>query len=491
MPVISMASEDVAETVPAKFRLTFENVGLPAGETMGLLGGTFLYDVNDWLTLGPGAYGALTGKRGGFITLGVASELRFPVADFLELNGGVFVGGGGGRGGYTLQGGGLMIRPHVGVVVDGGAWGRFGAGGSYVHFPNGVIHSYQPYISYEYPFRALIGAGWPETSASALQSGEEVAASESEFSVVYRYYQVPANLRNEVGFLQRPLGLLGVEWLRYAADDLFIKIESEGALGGRSNGYMQIFLGGGYRFRLTGSTAVKLSAALGVAGGGRVTTGGGLLLDAGASLQQELIDGLYVEVGGGYVDAPDGTFRATSINGKIGYRFSSPDVQEASVARSRLAGFNQRNMRIRVAHQSYLKGDPRWRNHHVDTNVNLLGLQADYFLSEMFYLSGQGIAAYRGEAGGYMTGLVGGGLHLALGNTPLFAEADILGGAAGGGGLDVAGGLVWQCNAGIGYQFANPYSLTLGGGYMAAPKGNFKAKVVSLSLNYRFNIFVR
>ncbi len=38
------------------------------------------------------------------------------------------------------------------------------------------------------------------------------------------------------------------------------------------------------------------------------------------------------------------------------------------------------------------------RTHRHDLSVDNLGLQADYFLAENFYLSGQGLAAYSGKA---------------------------------------------------------------------------------------------
>lgn len=478
-------------TTPAKLRLSFEEVTLPANEKMGLLGGTFLYDFSDWASAGPASYGALTGQRGGFITLGLAAELRKELWKNFEVNGGLFVGAGGGRGGYTLQGGGLMLRSHLGAEFKSLPWGNIGGGISYIDFPNGSIHSFQPYIAYEYPFTTLIANGWPNMQFGG-DADSSTASSESEFSVVYRTYKVPAGVLADNGQPQYPtINLLGVEWLRYLDDNLFVKIESEGAMGGKSKGYMQILLGGGYRFKVTDSTAVKLSTSLGVAGGGTVATGGGLLVDASLALQQHVSDSLFVELGGGYVYAPDGDFKATSINAKIGYQFSMPDIQGERVSIDTLADYSQHNMRMRLVHQTYLENDPRWRNHHSNLNVDLLGFQGDYFLNDKFYLSGQGISAYKGQAGGYMIGLVGGGGHLALFDSPLFVDLELLGGAAGGGGLDVGGGLVWQGNVGLGYQFSGPYSLTASYGRIQAVKGNFKAHVLGVSLAYNFAFFAR
>ena len=153
-----------------------------------------------------------------------------------------------------------------------------------------------------------------------------------------------------------------------------------------------------------------------------------------------------------------------------------------------LAGFEAEHMRVRMVNQRYLQDAPNWRNHHANLDVDLLGFQLDYFVNDWFFLSGQGIAAYKGQAGGYMTGLVGAGVHMPLAETPLFAEADVLGGAAGGGGLDVAGGLVWQADASLGWRFSDAYSLQASYGLMQATGGNFKARVISLSIGYYFSV---
>ena len=61
---------------PTVFKFTRETLTLPDSEKMGLLGGILLFDVNHSLRLGAGSFGAVRGSRGGFITLGVAAELR-------------------------------------------------------------------------------------------------------------------------------------------------------------------------------------------------------------------------------------------------------------------------------------------------------------------------------------------------------------------------------------------------------------------------------
>ncbi|WP_198507407.1 hypothetical protein [Mariprofundus ferrinatatus] len=485
-------SDQSIKPTAAKFRLTYESVTLPANEKMGFMGGGFLYDISDWFSIGPFAYGALTGQRGGFITLGGAAELKRELTDALELNSGLFVGAGGGRGGFQLSGGGLMLRYHAGVTLKTDHFGHFGVGVSYLDFPDGTIHSTQPYFAYEYPFNTLVGSGWDYSNEAESAPVGRAFQAEQELAPVFRTYRIPSGVLADNGAAQhRTIHLMGAEWNRYLDDNWFLRIESEGAMGGKSNGYMQILLGAGYRMEVLDGTWLKLSASAGVAGGGNVATGGGFIVDGVVSLQQRLSEHLYAEVSGGYVKVPETNFRAISLAGKIGYHFFTPDLGEETIPMSDLASFNGSRFRIRAAHQSYLKDAPNWRTHHANLNVNNLGIQLDAFLHENFFLTGQGLAAYSGKAGAYMTGLVGAGVHLPLFGSPLFIEAEGLIGAAGGGGMAVGGGLVWQGNAGLGYQLTDAHSMIAQYGYMAAPKGNFRARVLTLAFAYNFSLFTR
>lgn len=490
-PMSAKASESI-EPVPAKFRFTFEDVSLPANEKMGLLGTTLLFDTNDWLSLGVGAYGALSGQRGGFITLGGAAEASLPLHEYVEIASGVFVGAGGGHSGYTLSGGGLMLRFHAGARVKT-MLGDFGAGISYLDFPDGAIHSSQPYFSYEYPFYTILDSGWRELPPRSAGFMTASRMGEQELAPVYRHYIIPAGVLTDAGTPQhRYIDLMGIEWNRYIDDNWFIHVETEGAMRGKSNGYMQILFGGGFRYKLFDGTRLKLSSSVGVAGGGNVATGGGFIVDAVASLQQRLGEHLYAEFSGGFVRVPSTSFKATSIAGKLGYHFFTPDASDDNPREvAELSGFEAEHFRLRFGGQHYFKGAADWRTHHANLDVDLLGVQADWFVHPNIYLTGQGLAAATGMAGAYMTGLFGAGVHLPLFDLPLFIDAEGLAGAAGGGGMAVGGGLVWQTNAGFGYQFSDALAAIAQFGYIAAPRGTFRAKVATVSLAYSFSLFMK
>jgi hypothetical protein len=486
----SYAQQTYIKPSPTAIRMTYESLSLPGGENMGMLGGNLLVNVNDHLGLGVGAYGALRGERGGFITLGVEGELQQRINESWMSHAGLFVGAGGGHGSNALSGGGLMLRGDLGLTYQSKGYGNIGVGISHVRFPTGDITSTQPYIQYEYPFNSLLGAGWPE--APTLDRSirlDPVQASANEFALVGRHYKFASSAKRDDGQPQTSsMQLVGVEWLSYLNERWFLKMESEGAMGGENNGYMQILLGGGYRMPITRSTTLKIHATAGPAGGGGADTGGGLLLDAGLGLQQNISKNLAIELLAGGVTAPSHSFEALNLALKLNYQFGLPDVSSTPVSWNALGDFDTQQLRVRLANQTYFKADPNWRNRSINQEVSNLGVQVDYFLSPHLFITGQGLAAYAGDAGAYMTGEVGLGTQWDL-TQHWFIEGEGLVGAAGGGGLAVGGGLVAQANVSLGYRLSDALSIMATAGYIEAPRGDFKATVAGISLAYQFTGF--
>ncbi len=475
---------------PARWRLTSETLKLPGAESMGLVGGDLLFDLDEHLRLGVGSYGAVRGDRGGFITLGLAGEARQRLGPSWSAHTGLYLGAGGGRSSNTLAGGGLMLRADLGLSYETTGWGSFGLGLSQVRFPNGTLRSTQPYLAYEVPFHTLISSGWSPTPSSGAALAPALAARSQEFSLVLRDYRIPATvLRNDGSAQNSSLQLMGVQWIAAAQGPWFLQLEAEGAMGGQSNGYMQILAGGGYKLALGSSSALKLHAAAGPAGGGGVDAGGGLLLDAGLALQQKISAHNALAFSVGEVRTPSGSFKARSLALQVTHQFGVPDVSSPEALSWRaLGGFDTEQLRVRAVSQTYFKADPQWRSGNPELSVSNLGVQLDYFASPHWFLSGQGLAAYAGGAGAYMTGLVGAGTLWPLAQR-WHVEAELLLGAAGGGGLAVGGGLVAQTNAGIGLQLSKSLGLLASVGRITAPRGHFKADVAAVALSYQFTGF--
>ena len=484
------ANNQLIQPTPSAVRLTFESLNLPGGESMGMLGGDVLVSVHENLRVGVGAYGAVEGQRGGFITLGVEGELQQRISDAWVSHAGLFVGAGGGHGSNALAGGGLMLRGDLGVTYESKGYGNISLGVSHVRFPSGDINTTQPYVQYEYPFNSLLGSGW--LGAPPKENGlriDPVQASRNEFNLVGRHYQFRSSAKRDDGSPQNStMQLVGVEWLSYLDDYWFLKVESEGAMGGDNNGYMQILLGGGLRLPITRTTSIKLHAAAGPAGGGGADVGGGLLLDTGLGLQQKFSQNLALELSTGAVMAPSHTFEALNLAVKLNYQFGMPDVGTTPVSWYGLQEFDTTPLRVRLTNQTYFKADDHWRNGDVNQEVSNLGVQIDYFLTPNWYLTGQGLAAYAGDAGAYMVGEVG--LGSVWNITPnWFIEGEALFGAAGGGGLAVGSGLVAQGNASVGYRLNKALSIIATAGRIEAMQGDFRANVAGASLAYQFSAF--
>ena len=453
-------------------KTAYESLSLPGREKMGIAEIGISKDVGERFNVGVDIWSAVRGNRGGFITIGVDGGFHTPIVDGLELEGGVFIGAGGGRGGYTLSGGGLMLRTYGGLAFDMGSFGRLGAGVSYVDFPNsGSIHSTQPVVFYTLPLsfsgRAAKGSG----------GSSKVQQHENSVALVASELRVKDSARTGTGAKQGDLKLVGIEWRNYLDDNFYIKLETEGAAGGSSSGYMQVLAGGGVRVPISGGLYANAEAEVGGGGGGAVDTRGGLLMGASAGVQYFLTRDFYAGVSAGYLAAARGSFRAFNPTLQLGYRFGGKDDANAKTSDEPIP------LRVRVTSQRYLNGSTGWRSSFTDRNVDNLGVQFDYFVQPSLYLSGQALGAYNGQAGAYMVGLVGPGVRQNI-TDHIFLDAEALVGAAGGGGLAVGSGLVWQGNAGLGYQISKEVSLMMTAGRIGAFNGDLRAGVIGISLGY-------
>ncbi len=462
-------------------KASYEELTLPGNERMGMVELGIMHDFTDNISLGFGSWMAVKGERGGFITIGLDGGLHYPVTEVIDLDTGLSVGAGGGRGGYTLSGGGLMLRTYAGLRYNMGAWGWLGAGVSYVDFPNGgAIHSTQPFLTYTLPFTSFIENGWGKSQQSlGDKQYNRLSPKVHSLELVTRKLFMASTSRTDTGGEQGDLTILGIEWRTYLGDNWYAKLETEGAAGGSSVGYMQILAGAGYRIALTDKLFADTDLSLGAGGGGGVDSGGGLLLNGSAGMQYFLTPHFFAALSAAHLKATGGSFQANTLAFKLGY--------QTGVHTPESAGLAPACMQIRVANQTYQQASDLWRSHHANKSVDNLGLQIDYFIKPDWYITGQAFAAYQGDAGAYMTGLVGPGFRKNLyGNFYLNAEA--LAGAAGGGGLAMGSGLVWQGNAGVGYEITPSLSALATLGRMEAVNGDFKANVTGLSLAWKFKV---
>lgn len=478
----------LAEPIHQKIELqtSYENWDLPRGERMGMQRFGLKQYFGPYLNGGIDAFTAVQGERGGFITLGITGGLVYPITSSLSVESDIHVGAGGGRGGYELAGGGLLLRESLGLRYQLPV-GHVSLGMSRVDFPNnGVIKSNQIYLGYSLPFNALIEPGFEPRSKEHI-SGLNINLYEPrvhEFSVHYRRLKVAPNVLTDIGAKQKNFGVMGATWRTYLSPQWYAQIESAGAMQGNSRGYMHILAGGGYQLAATENLFINTGLSIGGGGGGAVNTGGGLLWDAHVGAQYFLNKRWFTEVNISQLWAASTPFKSTTMGINLGYQFGSFSKSDQSTGLFNQS-FDSHPLRVRLVNQTYTQASKNWRN-RPHQNVSNLGAQVDYFLEPYLYLTGQGLGAHTGDAGAYMTGLIGTGIHQKI-SKKSFVELEGLAGAAGGGGLNTGSGMVYQGNINLGYELNKHLALIGSYGKMKAVNGAFHAHVYGISLAYQFN----
>lgn len=465
------SATDPLVVAPAQVKVGIEKVKLPGDEKMGLVGTSYLIDVGHGLSVGPAVYGAISGRRGGLFTVGAEVSYQRRIAGPFTVDAGFYAGGGGG--GAAPVGGGLMLRPHVDVLWDFGPF-LAGLSASQVRFANGDINSRQLGLiwsaktDFRYVPRNLIG----EHSEISGRSGIGFDRVQAVFGA---YSPRQSAKRNSGADYEGKIGFVGVRLERAVTDHLYWGIEAAGAASGGVAGYAE------YLATLGTETTVwpnmlTLGArmAVGMGGGGDVGVGGGFLLKGGVYGTVRLTRELGLSIEGGVTRAPQGSFKALHAAASLNWILDDPTDVTAPL----------RNVRTEwvggVERYDALRRDGSTRVLQNDT------LKANRFVSPHFYLTGQAHSAYGGGAGGYTAGLFGAGVQSKIWG-PVHAGAEMLIGAAGGGGVSTQGGAIVQPNAYVGVDIARSLSVRVGAGQVKSLRqGGLNSKVLDLSVAFTF-----
>ncbi len=455
------------EALPMRIRLGIENVRLPDGELMGLVSGTLLFDVgHDWW-LGPAVYGAATGQRGGFVVGGAALQRRVQLGSGWSLAAELYAGGGGGA--AAPVGSGLMLRPSLMVFKELTASTQLGLSWSYVSFPSGRIDSAQLglTLAWQSEFMSLRPGAQHEREGPSTGLGFDRMAA---LATVYDFQDDSGRRIGLVGArADRRSDVAGLRW----------GLESSTAAQGDAAGYMEILGTVSYRVELAPEalSGWYVGARAGVGGGGAVPTGGGLLSKLTATTQWRFTPGwtLGAELGG--VGSARGSFRA--YQGQIWLAAElEPDPDDRSggdaAVRSEWGA-------------ALLHYDSAARVNGSDGALELVGLKLNRYLSDNLYLSGQAYSAFAGGAGGFSVGLVGAGL-VAMPAESVRIGGELLVGAAGGGGVQTAGGAVLQGQGWLGWSPAAQHELRLGLGVVRSFSGALSSPLIELAWSRAFGL---
>lgn len=473
-----------------QYRLTYDSVGLPGNESLGLLGGNYLID-RSFGYLGLGIYAAVAGRRGGFFTGGFEAGHAWRFSGDWLLDLGLFAGGGGGGG--APQGGGMMLRPHVGLMRESN-WGRLGGSLSRVAFPNGGIASTQLSLQWEREFSSLLAMGWAGSSADAteLASARDIGpvslARRSVGLQMLRYIPASGQVGRGGAVHDHAFDVLGLRARQALAGRWWGEFSTAGALGGNADGYAEIFAGIGYHLKCFYALQCAAGFQIGAAGGGDVDTGGGVVGKVATGLTYQVQPWLF-GLDLIYAHALDGHFQAPAVAAHAGYAYETlSPAHLGSMDTVEFAEAEWVRYRIRAAVQRYANMSPGSRKQpgFDGVTVDLVALKLDAFLNNNLFVTGQAEGAYDGGAGGYATGLVGLGGRYSIPAIPsVYVGGELLVGAAGGGGISVGGGVIAQPMVNLGVEFDSRLGLELGYGYVSARGTQLRANVIDVAMVYR------
>jgi len=462
--------------------LTYDPVTLSNNESLGLLGLHALMSKGEYAYLGVSGFGAVTGERGGFIAGGYSAGLHIPFNDRFNTDLSIFVGAGGG--GAAPQGGGLMVREQVGLDYFAHSY-QVGAGISHVHFPNGEIDSIQPYLSFQIPFTTLYASGWEAGELSPVDFSTPLYDRDSSIALSFKRYR-GSSLFHSYAQPADSISMFGVEWQQDAHGGFYYTLSTHGAYAGGADGYAEVMAGGGYHWQLSRKTSFGIAMALGSGGGGNVDTGRGLLGSLTINMEQKLTRQLFLSMQGGYTGAMHGEFGGSVVGIALGMRHITPVTTGWEESEPAALPYAATRYRLSLLQQRYYPGTAVQRSDpSKDRNIDLTGLQINMMTGKYFYLTGQALEAWRGEAGGYASGMVGGGLSLPV-SRHFALNGELLAGTAGGGGIDVGDGLLAGATISAIAHLSSSLDLEVGWGRVAAYNGGLDAHQLTMAIAYRF-----
>lgn len=466
-------------------KMDFLSINMPQNEVdMGFTGIHYNIFLNDYAYAGLGIYGAVSGIRGGFFTLGINAGIKKFITDNLYTDFGFHYGGGGGK--SAPDGGGIFAQPHVNL---GYQFKNFGinAGWSYVNFFDGgeikshqlnlgveipLNYNYSNFKAYEneYAFESLKSSGWniPSVKTSLLLHFNNLAIKGSD-----QNQNVQLLGRNTIR-------LAGFELANYFSKNWFGFVKVDGAYDGIKAGYMDVFLGAGYHYAFNKNrTNILGKFGAGAGGGGGVDSKGGFLLYPDISIEQRLFKDTFIAINKGYVMSPDQHFYTSSFGVGLKYYLERNGIidDEKTFSSGKFKG-----LEVITKHDIYFDAK---RDVQPTEDLHQISLQINLNLNKNIYVAGQTSFAIFGNAGAYAEGIVG----LGVKTTPFFNNKTTvflqgLAGAAGGGDISTGEGLIVKPSIGFNYELTNTLNFRTAVGYVKAIGGSLSSPLFNFGISY-------
>ncbi|WP_408024043.1 hypothetical protein [Tenacibaculum sediminilitoris] len=462
-------------------QVDFLSIKMPVGEqNMDFTGLHYNLKLNDWSYAGAGLYGAVGGVRGGFFTLGINAGIQKKITNQLFIDTGIHFGGGGGA--SAPDGGGVFILPHLNLGYDFKYFSTT-AGYSYVNFfDGGTIKSNQFNVAIQIPLSFETAKFKDRENNFTIDD-----LKNTSWNTLSNRISLMMHLNNakvtKGSYKGSTIRLAGFELNSYLTDNIFFFVRADGAYHGIKAGYMDTFLGGGYHLSMNKNrTNILAKLGVGAGGGGGVDTKGGFLIYPDISLEQKLFNNVYASINKGYLMNPNSHFISSTFGFGLKYYVDRDGILSGNqvFTKGKFKGFE-----AIIKQDLYLNAA---RDGGFNQDMHQISLQLNFFLNKCLYAAGQTSFANFGDAGAYAEGIVGLGIQSNTffnNTTSIFTQ--VLGGAAGGGGISTGQGLIVKPSIGLNHKLNDKLHIRGGLGYVKARGGNLSNTYINIGLSYRFS----
>lgn len=471
---------------PAAFEGNWTRMKMPDGGRTAFASVSYLMALDENWGFGPGFYGAAKGNYGGIFTVGFTGQRRWRINSNTHVAASLYVGAGGGLSTQQLRfGGGLMLRPELSLRTEAGPW-YSGVGISQIRFPSGNVKSG---VGLSLTLgRALGFASYaPEDAGRPARATQRTGLGFDEIALTGGFERPRASSRNRGGApLNSRIGKAGAELRQYIVDGSWWGIEASGAAQGGADGYMEVLGQVGQDWAPFGTQRVRIGGQLGVGlgGGGALDTGNGWLLRAGPTLRWITPWGPSLRLDAGLTHAPSGSYTAPYVRAVL--------AMPLDRAPSLLSEAPDGTVRVQQLGASVMHlPRVRFKDGRREA-VSHLAINMSREFSPRLYGTAQAGSAAAGSAGAYSFGLFGLGVQ----SDPLWGGmrvgAELLVGAAGGGGVKVGGGAVTQAEAWAQWSVSERLRVRAGLGQFRTLRGSDQSTPLAhLQLSYAFGSLQR
>jgi hypothetical protein len=473
---------------PAAFEANWTPLKLPTDERIALLGISYMVAMNEDWGVGPSFYGSAKGDYGGIFTVGFTAQRRWRLGNFWHAAASMYAGAGGGLSSDRVNfGGGLMLRPELSLRAESGNW-YAGVSLAHTSFPSGNVKDNSLGLVLGYSDGFLSYA--PTDAGRPVHTSRRSGLGIDEVLLNGGIYKPRKGARTRGGAPARNIGKAGAALRQYVNEGAWWGMEAAGAASGGADGYMEVLMGLGQDYGL-GSPNFRVGwhGALGLGGGGDVDTGNGWLVKAGPTLRWKTPWGPSLHLDGGVMGSLTGSFKSTYARLSLGLPL---DKATGIYGQPNDAGGVVRTQSVYASLQHLPK--VRFKDGREDSVGHLAMVLTRDLGTNLYGVAQAGSAAF-GRAGAYSFGLFGLGLQgRPLKQGPQLG-AELMVGAAGGGGVAIQGGATMQTEAWAEWRFGKDERLRLrtGVGQWRTLRGENtqSSPLVNVSLGYAFGTATR